>query len=64
MNILYIQVCEKKSLVTKKGRPNAKEFFIDHQYHLIWCNIFKAASSTWLHHFNLLGMLDKIEMSV
>jgi hypothetical protein len=49
------EVCEATGL-DKQGEPNAWEFFIDHRHHLVWCNIFKAASSTWMYNFNLLGM--------
>lgn len=34
---------------------NSKEFFVDHAHNLVWCNIFKAASSSWLYNFNILG---------
>ncbi|RZF33035.1 hypothetical protein LSTR_LSTR014332 [Laodelphax striatellus] len=36
-------------------KPNAWEFVIDAKHDLIWCNIFKAASSSWMYNFNLLG---------
>ncbi|KAF4521883.1 hypothetical protein B566_EDAN008396 [Ephemera danica] len=48
------EVCEATGL-EKQGHPNAWEFFIDHRHHLIWCNVFKAASSTWMYNFNLLA---------
>jgi Sulfotransferase family len=48
------EVCEATGL-DRDNEPNAWEFFIDHRHHLIWCNIFKAASSTWMYNFNLLG---------
>jgi Sulfotransferase family len=48
------EVCEATGL-DRDSEPNAWEFFIDHRHHLIWCNIFKAASSTWMYNFNLLG---------
>lgn len=35
--------------------PNAWEFFISPGHGLAWCNIFKAASSTWMYYFNILG---------
>ncbi|XP_064100663.1 carbohydrate sulfotransferase 11-like [Macrobrachium nipponense] len=31
------------------------QFLINRHYGLIWCNIFKAASSSWLWNFNLLA---------
>jgi len=48
------EVCVAHSLNTA-GEPNAWEFFIDSTHGLVWCNIFKAASSTWLYNFNILG---------
>ncbi|PNF24697.1 hypothetical protein B7P43_G17560 [Cryptotermes secundus] len=48
------EVCMAHGLNTE-GEPNAWEFFIDSTHGLVWCNIFKAASSTWLYNFNLLG---------
>ncbi|KAJ9588170.1 hypothetical protein L9F63_018462 [Diploptera punctata] len=47
-------VCVAHGL-NKEGEPNAWEFFIDSTHGLVWCNIFKAASSAWLYNFNLLG---------
>ncbi|XP_034947670.1 carbohydrate sulfotransferase 11-like isoform X2 [Chelonus insularis] len=34
---------------------NAWEFLINEEYGLVYCNIFKAASSSWLYNFNLLA---------
>ncbi|KAK0085971.1 hypothetical protein PV325_004167 [Microctonus aethiopoides] len=34
--------------------PNAREFVINHEYQLVWCNVFKAASTSWIYNFNLL----------
>lgn len=48
------EVCMAHGL-NREGEPNAWEFFIDSSHGLVWCNIFKAASSTWLYYFNLLG---------
>ncbi|XP_053602588.1 carbohydrate sulfotransferase 11-like isoform X2 [Plodia interpunctella] len=42
---------------------NSKEFFLDHTHKLVWCNIFKAASSSWLYNFNVLGGYDKMFLS-
>jgi hypothetical protein len=52
------EVCVARGL-NMEGEPNAWEFFIDSSHGLVWCNIFKAASSTWLHNFNLLGKCIK-----
>uniref|UniRef100_A0A1B0D8W1 Carbohydrate sulfotransferase n=1 Tax=Phlebotomus papatasi TaxID=29031 RepID=A0A1B0D8W1_PHLPP len=35
--------------------PNAWEFFISPGHGLAWCNVFKAASSSWMYYFNILG---------
>lgn len=35
--------------------PRPQEFFISTGHNLIWCNVFKAASSTWMYYFNILG---------
>lgn len=34
---------------------NAWEFLINRNYHIVWCNVFKAASSSWIYNFNLLA---------
>ncbi|XP_046393315.1 carbohydrate sulfotransferase 11-like isoform X2 [Ischnura elegans] len=53
------QTCKANGLVTEDGNslgePNAWEFFVDDNHHLVWCNVFKAASSSWMYNFNLLG---------
>lgn len=36
-------------------RPNPWEFLINNKYHLVWCNVFKAASTSWMYNFNLLA---------
>ncbi|XP_031786796.1 carbohydrate sulfotransferase 11 isoform X1 [Nasonia vitripennis] len=36
-------------------RPNAWEFLVNREHHLIWCNVFKAASTSWMYNFNLLA---------
>lgn len=46
-------VCKKRNLASQP--INNKEFFVDHTHSLVWCNIFKAASSSWLYNFNILG---------
>ncbi|XP_045512825.1 carbohydrate sulfotransferase 11-like [Pieris brassicae] len=51
------EACRKYSL---QSQPiNSKEFFVDHAHNLVWCNIFKAASSSWLYKFNILGGYEK-----
>lgn len=46
--------CQKWKLYDKYP-PNAWEFFISPGHGLAWCNVFKAASSTWLYYFNVLA---------
>lgn len=46
--------CWKLGLTTHQ-RPNPWEFLISRQYKLVWCNVFKAASTTWLYNFNILA---------
>ncbi|XP_063701867.1 carbohydrate sulfotransferase 11 isoform X2 [Culicoides brevitarsis] len=36
-------------------KPNAWEFLINHKHHLLWCNVFKAASTSWMYNFNVLA---------
>ncbi|XP_071455462.1 carbohydrate sulfotransferase 11-like [Hetaerina americana] len=53
------EACKAHGLVGEDGvsraEPNAWEFFVDDQHHVVWCNVFKAASSSWMYNFNLLG---------
>lgn len=52
------EVCERSKIVGKFS-PNAWEFLISPGHGLAWCNVFKAASSTWMYYFNLLGKSRK-----
>lgn len=36
-------------------RPNPWEFLVNRKHHLVWCNVFKAASTSWMYNFNLLA---------
>lgn len=36
--------------------PNTWEFVVDAHHSLVWCKVFKAASSTWIYYFNILGI--------
>lgn len=36
-------------------KANPWEFLVNRKYHLIWCNVFKAASSSWMYNFNVLA---------
>lgn len=51
------EVCRQEGLDTPSldYQENAWEFLINKKHHLIYCNVFKAASSTWLKNFNLLA---------
>ncbi|EDW64577.1 carbohydrate sulfotransferase 11 [Drosophila virilis] len=51
-------VCGRYKLHDKYP-PNPWEFFISPGHNnLVWCNVFKAASSTWLYYFNILAGYD------
>ncbi|XP_042218724.1 carbohydrate sulfotransferase 11-like isoform X2 [Homarus americanus] len=58
------EVCKKYGLdePSETYQPNAWEFLINEKYGLIWCNIFKAASSTWFYNFNLLAGFSETEL--
>ncbi|XP_060516826.1 carbohydrate sulfotransferase 11-like isoform X2 [Cylas formicarius] len=36
-------------------KPNAWEFLINVKHRLVWCNVFKAASTSWMYNFNILA---------
>ncbi|XP_067002353.1 carbohydrate sulfotransferase 11 [Anabrus simplex] len=36
-------------------RPNPWEFFVNRPHHIVWCNVFKAASTSWMYNFNVLA---------
>lgn len=48
------QVCEERKLFSKY-EPKPWEFFISPGHSLVWCNVFKAASTMWMYYFNVLG---------
>lgn len=48
------KMCIKYDMVDRYP-PNAWEFFISSGHGIAWCNVFKAASSTWMYYFNILG---------
>ncbi|KAH1006347.1 hypothetical protein HUJ05_007092 [Dendroctonus ponderosae] len=35
--------------------PNPWEYLVDHRHHMVWCNVFKAASTSWMYNFNILA---------
>ena len=36
-------------------RINPWEYLINKRYNIVWCNVFKSASSSWMYIFNLLA---------
>ncbi|XP_042890743.1 carbohydrate sulfotransferase 11-like [Penaeus japonicus] len=50
------------SLAELERPPNSKEFLISERFNLVWCNIFKAASSTWLYNFLLMAGFSQEEL--
>ncbi|XP_026321134.1 carbohydrate sulfotransferase 11 isoform X3 [Hyposmocoma kahamanoa] len=47
--------CSKLGLDDSSHKAYAWEYLINRQYHVIWCNIFKAASTSWMYNFNLMA---------
>jgi chondroitin 4-sulfotransferase 11 len=50
-------ICERNRLAGKLS-PNAWEFFISPGHGIAWCNVFKAASTTWMYYMNILAGYD------
>lgn len=51
-SILMMFFCSGNDTLHK---PNPWEFLISKKHHLVWCNVFKAASTSWMYNFNLLA---------
>lgn len=51
------EVCERNK-INGKLTPNAWEFFISPGHGIAWCNVFKAASTTWMYYMNILAGYD------
>ncbi|KAH8412876.1 hypothetical protein KR009_006440, partial [Drosophila setifemur] len=52
------RVCDRYKL-KEKFPTNPWEFFVSPGHNnLVWCNVFKAASSTWMYYFNILAGYD------
>lgn len=49
------KVCRERKLLVSKYEPRPWEFFISPGHNLVWCNVFKAASTMWMYYFNVLG---------
>ncbi|XP_045777282.1 carbohydrate sulfotransferase 11 isoform X2 [Maniola jurtina] len=47
--------CSRLGLDSTSHKAYAWEYLINRQYHVIWCNIFKAASTSWMYNFNLMA---------
>ncbi|XP_048483818.1 carbohydrate sulfotransferase 11 isoform X2 [Plutella xylostella] len=47
--------CSNLGLDDSSHKAYAWEYLINRQYHVIWCNIFKAASTSWMYNFNLMA---------
>ncbi|KAI8420150.1 hypothetical protein MSG28_008721 [Choristoneura fumiferana] len=47
--------CSRLGLDGSSHKAYAWEYLINRQYHVIWCNIFKAASTSWMYNFNLMA---------
>ena len=47
------RICSDASLseTIVKHPVNSREFLINYDYKLAWCNIFKSASTTWMYNF-------------
>ncbi|CAG5049306.1 unnamed protein product [Parnassius apollo] len=59
--------CSRLGLDSSSHKAYAWEYLINRQYHVIWCNIFKAASTSWMYNFNLMAnysaaFLDKTKV--
>eukprot|EP00090_Calanus_glacialis_P010167 TRINITY_DN18556_c0_g1_i1.p1 TRINITY_DN18556_c0_g1~~TRINITY_DN18556_c0_g1_i1.p1 ORF type:complete len:359 (-),score=48.11 TRINITY_DN18556_c0_g1_i1:87-1163(-) len=51
--------CKKHGLHTHGSEPlqqvNPWEYFINQKHSLVWCNVFKSASTSWMYIFNVLS---------
>lgn len=58
------EVCKKYGLdkPSETYQPNAWEYLVNAKHGLVWCNVFKAASSTWFYNFNLLAGYTEQEL--
>lgn len=58
------QTCKKYGLDKPSNtyEANAWELLISKEHNLIWCPVFKAASSTWFFNFNLLAGYSEYEL--
>jgi hypothetical protein len=53
------EACQQHGLDVSKNdslhRPYPWEFFVNVEHHLVWCNVFKSGSSSWMYVFNRLS---------
>lgn len=53
------QKCHEYGLDERRNdslhRPNAWEYLVNKKHHVVWCNVFKAASTSWMYNFNILA---------
>ncbi|KAK4328898.1 hypothetical protein Pmani_000707 [Petrolisthes manimaculis] len=49
--MLQARCVEMVSPTQRNKPPNSREFLVSKKYQLMYCNVFKAASSTWLNHY-------------
>lgn len=58
-NDLLTTKCKKFGLDAHKDdslhKPSSWEFLVNRKFHIIWCNVFKAASTSWMYNFNILA---------
>lgn len=58
-NERLVEKCNEYGLNVRRNdslhRPNPWEFLVNKRFHLIWCNVFKAASTSWMYNFNILA---------
>ena len=51
--------CKRHQLDTRGTdrlhRPDPWEYFINWEHNLVWCNVFKSASTSWMYVFNVLA---------
>ncbi|CAG0915512.1 unnamed protein product [Notodromas monacha] len=52
--------CAELGLMTTDANP--WEFAINPEYHLVYCNVFKAASTSWITVFNQLTGLTELDL--
>ena len=49
------KICANNGLNENFQKPNPWEYIINTKYKLIWCNVFKSSSTSWMYIFNILA---------